>query len=92
MEGAAISSLISSLIMVVLYFYLGQREYKIQIPYLKIFFFIFVNILFVTFLKIFFNNNIYLKYILLMIASLIFIYFIKDFLKIVSSILLKTEN
>ena len=86
MQGAAISSLIASLIMVFLYFYFGQKEYKIHIPYLKIFLFVVINLLIVSIQRIFFFDDIFFKLIALGLTTLLFLIFIKDSLMIIKEL------
>lgn len=86
MQGAAISSLIASFVMVLLYFYFGQKEYKIPIPHLKIFMFITFNLLIVIIQKILFFDDIFFKLIGFGLTTLLFLIFIKDSLMIIKEL------
>lgn len=59
LKGAAFSSVIASFSLVALYFYFGQKEYKIDYEYRSIFLIMMLWILFVTFINFFILSYLY---------------------------------
>jgi O-antigen/teichoic acid export membrane protein len=78
--GAAISSLIASLSMVLLYFFLGQREYKIDLNYFKILFLLSICFVLTAYALLINEDLILGKFICILIMLLTYLSLSKSFL------------
>ena len=92
MEGAAISSLISSFIMVVLYFYLGYREYKIEVNFLEISSYFFITCVLVSFVKLLFADFFIYKITIFFLLLLLFLFFNRLNLKLIKEIFVERDQ